>query len=160
MQENLERTCFVEVKNMQQMQRGKLLISLCGNTFWRNTQDRWQHHFLNTLAWPEQEYFSNHREEKPTKESEFRIWILIQGWTRRMNLDKGQISQWGRWEEWECDQHAEISSWDVVGDQTIKTREEVPPDPHPSCKPAGGRRWGWQTWQVEPGGSWRSEEPI
>ena len=38
-----------------------------------------------------------------------------------------------------CDQHVEISIWDV-GDQTIRTREEVPPDPHPTCKPAGGRR--------------------
>ena len=54
-----------------------------------------------------------------------------------------------------CEQHVEISIWDV-GDQTIRTREEVPPDPHPSCKPAGGRR-EVKTRLEEPGGGWRME---
>ena len=41
-----------------------------------------------------------------------------------------------------------------MGSRSVEpgTREEVPPHPLPTGKPAGGKMGGWKTWQEEPGG--------
>ena len=54
---------------------------------------------LNTLAWKGQEYFSSLKDEKPTKESEYRTWTQRLGWILKMNFDKAPISWWDQWEE-------------------------------------------------------------